>query len=59
MRAAAVTSSKYLGANTRHAHNKPRNNDEGRAEHMPARPSQYTTQSKSLLFIAHLRFHLA
>ena len=49
---------KRLGADTRHAHNKPCNNDEGRLEHHPG-GRRHTRLNRSLLLIAHLRFHLA
>ena len=57
-RAAAATNGKRLGADTRHAHNKLRNNGEGRLEHHPG-GLRHTRLNGSLLLLAHLRFHLA
>ncbi len=56
-RVAAATNGKCLGADTRHAHNKPCNNGEGRLEHHPG-GLRHTRLNQSLLLIAHLRFHL-
>lgn len=53
----AATSGKCSGVKTCHSRNKP-HNDEGRLEYHPG-GLRHTRLYQSLLFITHLRFHLA